>query len=133
MYFNDSEPRVSCAGVVTHDAAEDQQGVLRRGGAPWGTWCGWRAASVVTGTAGDEPTRIEGWSVNHKRVERLWRQEDSRDAFPDSSHDRVFGWNRSIVDGRIPLDRSFRSTGSDRHAGTDPPTERCRYTGEQKR
>ena len=77
--------------------------------------------------------RIEGWSVNHERVERLWRQEDSSDAFPDSSHHRVFGWNQSLVGGRIPLDRSFRAAGSDRHADTDPPTERCRYTGEEKR
>ena len=40
------------------------------------TWSRWRVGSVATGTGWLQGwLRAEGWVVNHKRVERIWREE----------------------------------------------------------
>ena len=65
------------AGPVTVDAASSAEGAGRRGGASlrgdivrlasrFGRY-GYRRVTDML--------RIEGWGVNHKRVERIWRQE----------------------------------------------------------
>ena len=48
-----------------------------------------RRACRLAGQNRNTQLRLEGWTVNHKRVQRIWREEELLKIYPPPTHLRM--------------------------------------------